>query len=78
MAELYIAVLIHSAELQWSRGISAAENNLSPIMVTTKERKLQWSRGISAAENRGRIPDKRLCQISFNGAAAFLPRKTYG
>ena len=64
---------VRAAEtLQWGRGLSAAETNrpCSPSRVVV----LQWGRGLSAAETPS---TKRPCarRGSFNGAAAFRPRR---
>ncbi len=63
-----------SNSLQWGRSVSAAE--ITPTRARCCGRLLlQWGRSVSAAEMaRGPLP-RRSCGASFNGAAAFPPRR---
>ncbi len=61
--------------LQWGRGFSAAEMKRAP-MGGPYEGRLQWGRGFSAAEIPRTPTAWPLSIPSFNGAAAFQPRKS--
>ncbi len=62
-----------TGELQWGRGISAAELTASG-MAPNSPSMLQWGRGISAAELWILMLWYSVSTRCFNGAAAFQPR----